>query len=258
MCGVAVLYDAAAGKIFTTAGAPSYENAAASAAAHLITIGSPGSTPSVAMLPSLHYARSFANAVVLPDGKVFVMGGQPYPVTFTDTNAIFQPEMWDPSTQTFDLMPPHQIPRCYHSVALLLLDGTVFTAAGGLCGSCSVNHVDAEIFSPGYLFNSDGTAAVRPIITSCPSTVGVGGSITVVTNSPVTRFSLIRYGSATHTVNTDQRRLAFDSGISGMINTITIPGDPGIALPGYWMVFALNANGVPSVAKTIRVTAGAS
>ncbi|KAK0117348.1 hypothetical protein ONS96_013179 [Cadophora gregata f. sp. sojae] len=256
MCGNAVLYDAAAGKIFTVAGAPSYENAAASAAAHLITIGAPGSTPSVVTLPSLRYARSFSNGVVLPDGKIFVIGGQPYPVTFTDTNAIMQPEMWDPVTQTFELMPPHQIPRCYHSVALLLLDGTVFTAGGGLCGSCSVNHLDAEIYSPGYLFNSDGTAATRPVITSCSASVRVGGTINVVTDSPVVRFSLIRYGSATHTVNTDQRRLAFDTGFSGTTNIITVPGDPGIALPGVWMLFALNVQGVPSVAKTVWVTAG--
>ncbi|KAH7407190.1 carbohydrate-binding module family 32 protein [Cadophora sp. MPI-SDFR-AT-0126] len=254
MCGVAVLYDAAAGKIFTTAGAPSYENAGASAAAYLITIGSSGSTPSVVTLPSLHYARSFANGVILPSGQVFVIGGQPYPVTFTDTNAILQPEMWDPVTQTFQLMPPHQIPRCYHSVAVLLLDGTVFTAGGGLCGSCAVNHLDAEIYSPGYLFNSDGSAATRPVITSSPSSVRVGGTITVVTDSPVVRFSLIRYGSATHTVNTDQRRLAFDTGVSGTSNTITVPGDPGVALPGFWMLFALNAQGVPSVAKTVQVT----
>lgn len=85
--------------------------------------------------------------------------------------------------------------------------------------------------------------------------VGVGGTLNIVTDSPVVKFSLIRYGSATHTVDTDQRRLAFDSA-AGTVNTITVPGDPGVALPGYWMLFAINGNGVPSVAKTVKITVG--
>ncbi|KAH6721767.1 carbohydrate-binding module family 32 protein [Leptodontidium sp. MPI-SDFR-AT-0119] len=256
MCGVAVLYDAAAGKIFTAGGAPSYENAPATNSAHLITITSPSTPPTVATLPSMTYARSFANGVVLPDGKIFIIGGQPYPVTFTDTNAVMQPELWDTVSNTFTVLPAHKIPRCYHSTALLLLDGTVFTAGGGLCGNCATNHLNAEIYSPGYLFNADGTAATRPVITYLSSSmVGVGGTLNIVTDSPVVKFSLIRYGSATHTVDTDQRRLAFDSA-AGTVNTITVPGDPGVALPGYWMLFAINGNGVPSVAKTVKITVG--
>ncbi|KAL2072997.1 hypothetical protein VTL71DRAFT_10321 [Oculimacula yallundae] len=253
MCGIAALYDAVAGKIFTAGGAQSYENAPATNAAHLITIGSPNNAASVITLPTMNYARSFANGVILPDGTVFIIGGQPYPVTFTDTNAVMTPELWNPVNQTFTMLPVHQIPRTYHSIALLLLDGTVFTAGGGLCGNCATNHLDAEIYSPGYLFNPDGSAATRPVITSVSNTVNVGGTLTVVTDSSVTRLSLVRYGSVTHTVDTDQRRIPFDS-VSGTTNTITVPSDPGVALPGYWMLFAINAKGVPSIAKTVKIT----
>jgi hypothetical protein len=64
----------------------------------------------------MHYARAFANGVVLPNGKVFITGGQTYAVPFTDTNSILTPELWDPVAQTFTVLPPHLVPRNYHSI----------------------------------------------------------------------------------------------------------------------------------------------
>lgn len=258
MCGIAVMYDAVAGKIFTAGGSPSYENSFGTNNAHLITIGAVGASPNVIELTSMTYNRAFHNGVVLPDGKIFVTGGQAKAVPFSDATAIMQPEMWDPEALTFSLLPRHRIPRTYHSIALLLLDGTVFTGGGGLCGAtCNTNHLDAEIFSPEYLFNPDGTAATRPIINSVSaSSVAVGATLTVTTDSAVTKFSLVRYGSVTHTVNTDQRRIPVvpESTLGGTSHVIAIPGDSGIALPGYWMLFALNDDGVPSVAQTVKIT----
>ena len=76
MCGNAIMYDALNGKILTVGGSPNYQNSDATANAHVITIGTPGSAPSVVTIASMAYARAFANAVVLPDGKVFITGGQ--------------------------------------------------------------------------------------------------------------------------------------------------------------------------------------
>ena len=58
------------------------------------------------------------------------------------------------------------IPRNYHSVALLLPDGRVFSGGGGLCGNCATNHADGQIFTPPYLLNPDGTPRPRPAITA--------------------------------------------------------------------------------------------
>lgn len=257
MCGVAVMFDAANGKIFTAGGSPDYENSEATSNAHLITIGNSGTAPTVLKLTSMTSARAFANGVVLPDGKVFVTGGQSFAKTFTDTTAIFEPELWDPETEKFTILPPHKTPRTYHSIAILLLDGRVFTGGGGLCGAeCNTNHLDAEIYSPGYLFNSDGTAATRPVInTISAGTIVLGTTINVVTDSPATKFSFMRYGSTTHTVNTDQRRLPLEfKETAANTYDVVIPGDAGIALPGFWMIFAINAAGVPSIAKTVKLT----
>ena len=132
-------------------------------------------------------------------------------------------------------------------------DARVFTGGGGLCGSCGTNHFDGEIFTPPYLLNAEGTPAPRPVITTAPAGAAHGAAITVATDRPVASFAIVRMGTATHTVDTDQRRIALTpTTVSGGYR-LTIPADAGVALPGYWMLFAMDAGGVPSVAKTIRI-----
>jgi galactose oxidase len=250
MNGNAVMYDA--GKILTIGGAPSYEQANATANAYVLTIN--GSTVTTRKVAPMANTRAFHNSVVLPDGKVAVFGGQNFPVPFSDNTAVLSAELWNPATEQFTALAPAAIPRTYHSVALLMPDGRVFTGGGGLCGTgCPTNHLDAEIFTPPYLIAADGTPASRPTITTAPATAANGANITVATNRAVTVFSIIRTGTATHSVDTDQRRIALTpTTVSGGYR-LTIPADKGIAVPGYWMLFALDANGVPSVAKTIRI-----
>ena len=141
-----------------------------------------------------------------------------------------------------------------HSVALLLPDGRVFTGGGGLCGSsCATNHFNGEIFTPPNLLNLDGTPASRPKITGAPTTAANGETITVATDRAVSGFSIVRFGAATHSLDTDQRRIALTPTTVGGGYELTIPADPGVAVPGYYMLFALDSHGVPSVARTIRV-----
>ncbi|KAF2680123.1 carbohydrate-binding module family 32 [Lentithecium fluviatile CBS 122367] len=254
MNGIAVMYDAPAGKILTAGGAANYEYDNARSNAYIITIGTPQTNPSVTKLPNMAYARGFANGVALPDGTIFVTGGQVTVIPFNDATAQLTPELFDPTTNKWTQLNPMSVPRTYHSVALLLPDATVFQSGGGLCGTCSTNHLDAQIFVPPYLLNSDGTRRTRPQIITVASTVKLGDTLVITTNNPVTRFSLIRIGSATHTVNTDQRRIPLTPSALGTTYTVTIPSDPGVALPGYWYLFAINSAGTPSVAKTIKVT----
>lgn len=249
MCGNAVMYDAVAGKILTVGGSPNYQSSTSTANAHIITIGNPGTAPLVTAIGSMKFNRAFHNSVVLPDGKVFVTGGQGFALPFSDDTSALYPELWDPATSTFTTCNPIAVPRNYHSIALLMPDATVFNGGGGLCGGCTTNHFDGQVFSPPYLF----TGTARPVITAISVTsVKVGGTITVTTNGPITAISLIRLGSTTHTVNTDQRRIPFNVAGGGPY-TITVPADPGVALPGYYFVFCLNSAGVPSIAKTLLI-----
>jgi len=195
MNGNAVLYDI--GKIFTVGGAPDYQDANATNVANVVDISS-GSTPTVTATASMTYARAFANSVVLPTGQIFTVGGQTYAAPFSDATADIYPEMWDPTTGTWTVMAEEAEPRVYHSAAVLLPDGTVFSGGGGLCGSCATNHPDAQIFYPPYLFNADGSPRTRPTISSAPTSAQTGQTIAVTTGAAVSSFVLVRYGEATH------------------------------------------------------------
>jgi len=258
--GDAVLFDI--GKILKVGGAPAYQqNSAtttyASNSAYLIDITSgPNNPVRVTQLKGMTYPRAFANSVVLPNGNVVVVGGQTIPEPFTDTAAVLVPEIWNPTTQQFNLLNPMQVPRTYHSTAILLPDGRVFIGGGGQCGQgCADNHLDAQILTPPYLLTSNGSPAARPAIQAAPASAVHGESITVTTQAPVSSFVLMRLSSVTHTVNNDQRRIPLNAIPTGTSSySLAIPSDPGIVLPGYYMLFALNSEGVPSVSVTLQIS----
>ncbi|KAI0396749.1 copper radical oxidase [Xylariaceae sp. FL0594] len=259
MCGNAAMYDAVAGSILTAGGSPSYQDVDATSNAQIIALGD-GNTVTVTKIPNMSRARAFANSVILPDGTVLVVGGQSHPVPFTDTTPVFPAELFVPSSKTWRIMAPIAVPRTYHSIALLMPDATVLAGGGGLCGTgCAGNHFDLQVFSPPYLFHADGTrVGARPAIATVSATqVKPGATITVTlltTAGQGVTFSLVRFGAATHTVNTDQRRVPLPpTTASGLIYTLALPADPGVLVPGYWMLFAINSAGVPSVATTIKV-----
>ena len=258
MNGNAVMFDI--GKILTLGGATAYQdhgpvvNVQAHRRADVIDISDGPTQPvNTTRVGDLFYARSFNNSVVLPDGKVLALGGQQHPQGFTDTGAAFSPELWDPATGQFTIMAPETVPRTYHSVALLLADGRVFSGGGGLCGSCEVNHLNGQIFTPPYLLNADGSLRTRPSISSAPANATHGSTIMVTTNSPTPRFALVRMSAVTHSVNNDQRRVPLTpTTTNGTTYTLAIP-DNGIALPGNYLLFALNDQDTPSVAKIINI-----
>ncbi|KAH8821973.1 putative galactose oxidase precursor [Xylogone sp. PMI_703] len=265
MNGNAVMYDAAAGKILTLGGSPWYAGTYSTKAAHVVTLSEPFAPCRVEAIGTMHYPRAFANAVVLPTGEVFINGGQSFAIQWTDANATLTPELWNPVTRTFLPMAEMPIPRTYHSTAVLLPDATVLTGGGGLCwAKCAdptANHLDIQVFTPPYLMNPDRSPAVRPRITAVSVKTAVAGSpLSIETDVQVHEFALIRYGSATHSINTDQRRIVLvpepkpKLGRTSIISQVRLPDDSGILLPGYWMLFAMNKAGVPSIAETILIT----
>ena len=253
MCGNAAMYDAVAGKILTVGGATSYQNVDATSNANIITLGNQGQAPQVQQINTMWFQRIFANSVVMPNGNVLIVGGQVYGQPFSDDTSQLTPEIFVPTTGHFIKVPPISIPRNYHSVAILLADATVFNGGGGLCGSCATNHYDGQVYYPGYLFNADNSRAARPVINSATAQIYPGQTLTATTNTAVSSWSMVRMSSTTHTVNTDQRRIPLNANANGLTYTMVVPNDYGILLPGYYMLFAMNAQGTPSIAKYVFV-----
>jgi predicted RecA/RadA family phage recombinase len=257
MNGNAVMFDI--GKIFTVGGAPNYEygDNEGTKLAHVIDINAGEGSETVQRVGDMAFARTLANSVGLPSGEVIVIGGQTKVFLFTDREAVFAAEIWSPNTGQFTTLAEMKIPRTYHSVAILMKDGRVWAAGGGLCGNCPTNHKDAEILTPPYLLNEDGSLKTRPVIQSSPSRLVPGETINVsVDTSGNHNFVLMRISAVTHSVNNDQRRIPLTN-VGGDNNSFQLiaPDNYNVTVPGTYFLFAMNADGVPSVGKTIVVDA---
>jgi hypothetical protein len=237
--GPAVMYDV--GKVLLVGGSDP-----PTATAEIINLNA--TTPAWTFTGSMHFARRQHNAVVLPDGKVFIVGGSNGSGFDNSTSKVLPTEMWNPATGAFTTMASIAAYRGYHSTALLLPDGRVLSAGGNVGGP------NAQLFSPPYLF-----AGARPTINSAPTSVGYGQTAFVGTPdvASVSQVTFIRAGSVTHTNDMSQRfmRLSFTKTSTGL--NVTMPANANIAPPGYYLLFILNGSGVPSVGSMVQISSAA-
>ncbi len=214
-----------------------------------------GPTPVLTSTAPMANARSFSNSVMLPNGEVMVVGGNTSGQFFSDVGAVFTPEIWNSTTGQWRAVADTSVPRTYHSLAMLLPDGRVWSGGGGLGGAASTDHQDAQVFTPPQLFNADGTAAVRPVITAAPDRISPASVFTVNASANVQYFSAISISAQTHSVSTGLRHVRFThTSPSSGVYAVTAPASINVLTPGYWMMFAVDANGVWSVSRIIQVT----
>ena len=218
-----------------------------------------GATPQVTATAPMAFGRRQHNLTVLADGTVLATGGNSSGAGLVDLNAgVYAAEQWNPATGQWRTLAAEQVTRQYHSTALLLPDGRVLSAGGGICGTCDqVGYLakNAQVFSPPYLFQADGTLAPRPSIDSAPAATSYGAAMDLATASPgsIQKVALVRLGAVTHSNNMEQRYipLTFTTGATGL--TATAPANANIAPPGFYMLFIIDANGVPSVARMVTL-----
>ena len=198
--------------------------------------------------------RAQHNATILADGKILITGGTTKGGWNDPSGRIVIPEVWDPVTETVtQLASASGLYRGYHSTGMLLPDGRILVTGGDHDGGINLN---AEIFTPGYLYAPDGTPAVRPTITAAPDVVELGDTIFVETPDAenIAMAHWIVPGAVTHAQNWTQRRNILDfEVVEGGLN-ITLPSNENVAPIGYYMLFLVNDQGVPSVAEWVRAT----
>jgi hypothetical protein len=248
--GSHALYDV--GKILVAGGGSSSTNAS--------VINVNGGTPQVSATAPMAYGRRQHNLTVLADGTVLATGGNSSGATLVDlNNGVYPAELWNPATGTWRTLAAMRVTRQYHSTALLLPDARVLSAGGGICATCdAVGYLgkNAEVFSPPYLFKKSGGLAPRPQISSAPDRVTYKAPFAISTPNAasIRKVALVRLGAVTHSVNMEQRYvpLSFTAGTGTL--TATAPANLNIAPPGVYMLFVIDANGVPSVARMVRVS----
>lgn len=250
--GTSVLYDD--GKVLIAGGNPRDVNPALpvnlpSAVAEVIDLGA--ATPAWRTVSPMSIGRRHLSSTILPDGTILVTGGSSLPGLDDANGAVLYGELWDPATETWTPMAAHTRYRGYHSNALLLPDARVLVAGGGHPNAANGTEEDnAEIYSPPYLFHGP-----RPVITSAPATVTYGETFTVGTPdaSEIEAVNWIRLGSVTHAFNQNQRinRLSFSADTNAL--DVTAPATGNLCPPGDYMLFLLDDDGVPSIAKIIRI-----
>jgi hypothetical protein len=222
--------------------------------------------------------RLFADAVLLPNGKVLIVNGakRGMPAGTIEGGGLakepnYQAQLYDPDAPVgsrFRELASSAIHRFYHSNALLLPSGDVWVAGsehGPDCrADCKTNPAPpaqeyrAELFQPPYAFSP------RPeIVSVSTSEPSLGGSIVVkyrpsAPGKRVTAATIVPPGSRTHGLDVTQRVVFLDvlaSGAGGQV-TLGLPTAASrVALPGHYMLWLLEGDTPVKEAAWIRVRA---
>lgn len=205
-------------------------------------------------------ARRNVNVVQLPDGKVFICGGTS---SAADSCWLYTPDAPASRWRAMDNLTYAR--NSTHAMALLLPSGKVMVAGG------STNRI--EVFSPPYLFNSDNSLATRPQITSFPDPDGgdvilhgYDFDIGTPQAGDIAKVALVRPMAVTHQTDTEQRVIQLSHRQTGpQTRTATAPDgrvfpygasrghSHPIAPRGHYMLFIIDNQGVPSLAKFVKL-----
>ncbi|MFF7235840.1 galactose oxidase-like domain-containing protein [Streptomyces collinus] len=192
--------------------------------------------------------KMYVSAVLLPDGKVLETGG----ALHNRADPVYESSVYDPAGNTFDPVAADPESRGYHSSAFLLPDGRVM-ATGDNPGNGTWNH-NVSIYTPPYLYKG-----ARPAITSVINQEWKYGDTQRITvDRPIAKAELIRPAAVTHSSDPNQRFVDLPLSVSGNNVDLNVTNNPNLAPPGWYMLFAVDAGGVPSVAKWVHLTGPAA
>jgi hypothetical protein len=233
---------------------------------------------------------STTKAVLLPDGRVLIgqgvnrsdnctVAGQP--CTYEEKEGLhFQ--MFDPATGSIRKLTKTTVSRGLHGTATLLPDATVFfagenrealvrpddpsfplmTSYAGLlpAGDPDQGVPVGQVFSPPYLFNEDDTPATRPVIEKWPAKVTYGGHFDITVSGDVSQIGsvvILRSDHNTHSLTTGDRYVKMFFQQKGVAVKrelrVRAPKLPAQAVPGIYMLYVVDKNGVPSKGRRLDV-----
>ncbi|MBW1598424.1 galactose oxidase-like domain-containing protein [Streptomyces sp. JJ38] len=208
--------------------------------------------------PELYAPVRYPSSVILPDDTVLTTNGSGGYRGLSDSN-VLSAEIYDPESNSSRRVADPLVGRNYHSGALLLPDGRVMTFGSDSLFADAANTKPGEfeqqidIYQPPYLFQGP-----RPELVDDggePQTVALGGTAEFRTKdaADVAQARLIRPGSFTHVTNVEQRSVALEFERTDDGVRVTVPEDPTLVPPGYYMVNVVDAEGIPSESVWVHV-----
>ncbi|KAF2275068.1 DUF1929-domain-containing protein [Westerdykella ornata] len=224
-------------------------------------------------MDSMPEGRGMVEGTLLPDGTVIWVNGaqegaQGFEVARKPALEVLIYDPVKPKGQRWTTGPKSTIPRLYHSVALLLLDGTLLISGSNPVEMPITDPAKTpfptefrnEIYTPPYLQGNP----VRPtnIVLSSKSLVADGSKFTIRFTSPATakavKVTLYYGGFVTHSVHMGHRMAfldttGFQAGQTQQTITVTMPPNKNVAPPGPYVVYVL-MDGVPGIGQFVLVS----
>ena len=204
--------------------------------------------------------RTYSCPVLLPTGEVFFSGGASVhgDDDAMQSNPVLQGEIYNPginwqtgridhANESWQTVEAATVQRHYHSTALLMPNGAVWTAGSNGPSDAPVGNntreKQIEVYDPPYMSQSG-----RPDITDCSKSAGYAFSFDIETPqaNSIRTVALMRCGSVTHGFNPDQRYITLHFSVTSQ-NTLTaiVPFLPDTIPPGRYMVWIIDDQGRP-------------
>ncbi|KAH9979779.1 glyoxal oxidase [Russula compacta] len=253
-----------------------------------------GSSPAYVQDDDLPIGRTMGQFIALPDGTFLIInGGQngtagyaQRTLTVTSmpfgeslaTGPVGQPAIYNPNAPSGSRwstagLGSSNIPRLYHSSAILLPDGSVMVAGSNPNIDVNLTTIYPTTYTAEYFYPPYFSAKTRPVPQNIPSTLSYGGNyfdITIAASSysgaandaaDNTTIWLIRPGFTTHAMNMGQRILELnhtytvESNGTIILHTAQLPPNPNLFQPGPAFLF-VTISGIPSNGTYVLVGNG--
>jgi len=221
--------------------------------------------------------RLMNDMILLPNGNVLIINGASSGSAGWEfgRDPVLAPFIYNPDKKPgsrFEILNPTNIPRMYHSTAVLVRDGRVLVAGSNPHVGYNFSHVtfptelSVEAFSPPYLEPAFRNVRPRIVGPESGSRVAYGQKLKVrvdLAGGPLVqslvRVTVLAPPFNTHSFSMNQRMLVLEP--SHVINVdgattfeleVTTPGSPVLAPPGFYLLFVVHQE-IPSEGIWIQI-----
>ncbi|WEW57454.1 glyoxal oxidase [Emydomyces testavorans] len=223
--------------------------------------------------------RNMNEGILLPDGTILWINGcetgaQGFGVA---KDPIYEPWIYRPQgsrRRRWAIGGTSEVPRMYHSVALLLLDGRVLVAGSNPIEQPLLVAIPddprfafptefrVEIYTPHYLMNDKGNKRPHAVSISNKYLAADGSNfqISFLVHRPVRKLKIVLYhgGYVTHSLHMGHRMLYLDhvgwKPLKRKQNiSVTMPPNSNVAPPGPYVIYVV-VDGIPSEGQFVMVS----